>query len=166
MVDQPIGNMAGYSFLRVDSTRVFWRAFRPGEPKYNSTRQNTQPYLLFNHLKKCLLYDCFLLTLVKSIFFIHTKVARFCLISWNSWQCFNAGRKLVRSFVTVIGCWARASLHFPAFFGRTRTYVQTYLRLSVLKKLDCVNSVCCKLLLSALYRAINWRKRRRRRRWW
>ena len=74
---------------------------------------------------RCLLYDCFLLTFIKSlIFFIHAKIARFCLICWNSLRCSHTGRtEPVRSFVTVIGwSWARASLHFPAFFGRACTY--------------------------------------------
>ena len=80
-----------------------------------------------------ILYDCFLLTFIKSLlFFIHTKIARCCLICWNSLRCFHTARKPVRLFVTVIGCsWARASPHFPAFFGRARTYMQTLLPLSV-----------------------------------
>ena len=109
----------GWVFLRVGSI-------------YNSTSKNTQPYWLVNRLIKCLLYDCFLLTFIKSsLFFIHTKIARCCLICWNSFRCFHTARKPVRSFVTLIGCWARASPHFPAFFGRARTYMQTLLRLSV-----------------------------------
>ena len=119
-------NMAGY----FTSRQYFGEP--SGEPKYNSTSKNTQPYWLVNRLIRCLLYDCFLLTFIKSLlFFIHTKIARWCLICWNSLRCFHTARKLVCSFVTVIGCWARTSPHFPAFFGCARTYMQTLLRLSV-----------------------------------
>ena len=63
-------------------TNMAGHFYELGEPKYNSTSKNTQPYWLVNRLIRCLLYDCFLLTLIKSLFFfIHTKIARFCLIS-------------------------------------------------------------------------------------
>ena len=100
--------------------------------QYNSTSKNTQPYWLVNRLIRCVLYDCFLLTFIKSLLlFTHTKTARFCLICWNSLRCIHTARKPVRSVVIVIGCWACASPHFPAFFGRARTHMQTLLRLSV-----------------------------------
>ena len=81
---------------------VFWQAF------YMS--KNTQPYWLVSRLIRCLLYNCFLLTLIKSsVFFIYTKIARFCLIPWKSRRFFNTGKKPVRSqarsqdFVCVCG---------------------------------------------------------------
>ena len=80
----------------------------------------------------------------------------FSLRRFNTYM--YTGRKPARSFGTVIGCWACTSFHFPAFFGRTRTYEQTFLCLSVLMKsttqLNCV--WCCKLLTSFLFGAINF----------
>ena len=120
-------NMAEYFY----ESAVFRRAFRLAKVTTRTTSKNTQPYWLVNRLIRCLLYDHFLLTFIKSsLFFIHTKIARCCLICWNSLRFFHTARKPVRSVVTVIGCWARASPHFPAFFGRARTYMQTLLCLS------------------------------------
>ena len=77
-------NMSGYFY----ESAVFWWAFR--RPKYNSTSKNTQAYWLGNRLIRCLVYDCFLLTLMKSlIFFIYSKITWFCLISENSRRCFS-----------------------------------------------------------------------------
>ena len=117
LIRQLPANMAGYFYESA-----------VGEPKYNSTSKNTQPYWLVNRLIRCLLCNCFLLTFIKSLFFfIHTKIARFCLICWitefGALFPFRAGRKPVHSFMTVIGCWARASPHFPAFFERARTHM-------------------------------------------
>ena len=45
-----------------------------GEPRYNSTSKNTQPCWLVNHLIRYYVYNFFLLTLIKSLFFfIPTK---------------------------------------------------------------------------------------------
>ena len=80
---------------------------------------------------RCLLYYCFLLILIKSLFFfIHTKIARYtndgsCLlieIRGLAKRHFNTGKKPVRLFGTVTGCWARSHLIFPAFW--TRLYLR------------------------------------------
>ena len=73
-----------YIYLIRRLTSQYGWVFLQVGPKYNSMSKNTQPYWLVNRLIRCLLYDCFLLTFIKSLlFFIHTKIARFCLISWN-----------------------------------------------------------------------------------
>ena len=125
----------------------FWKGDRELEVRtatYGPGIDQSQHAKSVSHIRliRCLLYNCFLLTFIKSLlFFIHAKIARCCLICWNSLR-FHTARKPVRSFVTLIGCWTRASPHFPAFFGRARTYMQTLLRLSLLIKwtiqLNCV----------------------------
>ena len=61
---------------------------------------------LVSCLIRCLLYDCFLLLLIKTIFFHSYKIAQhtnddLCFIDWNSWHRFNtrffpvAGRQRV-----------------------------------------------------------------------
>ena len=104
---------------------------------YNSTSKNTQPYWLgSNRLKKCLsclLYNCFLLILIKSsFFFIQTKSHDARIHKRQFFQTRGVvsipvenGRFIRSGLWLAVG--ARPSLHFPTFSGLLTNWRQLFL---------------------------------------